>query len=445
MYGKAFVMFNKGLLAFCTCILALSCPVGLADDPPARPEMKADPAEKAAVDAKEILRRADKATKAVSAVSYEAEYYAEGQIADRVPRINGQVKAQQPKKSLLSRITGGGATQESLRIEATGRMPGIEKERVFKLATNGRHIAAIDDKNETYAYGQRPEADDLLEPAARLFMLEFLHATPFSDEINGKSVECEGVQKVGGVECHVIYVVYANDSESRWFFGCEDYLPRRVDRIINNPGVKGATVLTISKLDTKPEFGPEEFQLERPKGLKKVKYERKAPPPPPPLLAVGAVAPDWELKTPGGRKVSLRSLRGNIVVMDFWATWCGPCKLAMPAVQKLHEKFDGEPVRVFGINCWESGDPAKYMKEKNYTYGLLLEADEVAAAYKVSGIPTFYVIDSKGRVLYASSGFSPERENEIAKVIYRALDGERDSSEGQATEQEADDELEEED
>ena len=400
---------------------SLGATTARAEDPPPQSEGRRVQDPQADVDVMDILRRADKATKAVSAVSYEAEYYGEGQIADRVPRVVGRLKARAPQKSLISRIVGGSSARESLRIEAKIRMPG-DKQRVLKLATDGVRIAVLDEKSETYTYGQRPEAEELMEPAGRLFMLEFLHPTPFSDELNGKSAEYEGVQDVGGVDCHVIYVVYANDSESRWYFGCEDYLPRRVDRIINAPGISGATVLTVTKLDVRPKLESEDFILERPKGFKKVKYERKAPPPPPPLLAVGSTAPEWELKTPDGRTVSLRGLRGNIVVMDFWATWCGPCKLAMPAVQKLHEQFKGEPVKVFGVNCWESGDAAAYMKDKGYTYGLLLDADQVAEDYRVSGIPTFYVIDREGRVLYAASGFSPDREKQIADVIRRALD-----------------------
>ncbi len=408
-----------------------------AEDPPPPSDGRRVQDSQADVDVMDILRRADKATKAVSAVAYEAEYRGEGQIADRVPRVVGRLQAREPKKSLISRIVGGSSARESLRIEAKVRMPG-DKERVLKLATDGVRIAVVDEKSEIYTYGQRPEAEELLEPAGRLFMLEFLHPTPFSDELNGKSVEYEGVQDVEGVKCHVIYVVYANDSESRWYFGCEDYLPRRVDRIIKAPGIEGATVLTVAKLDVQPKLEPQDFALERPKGFKKVKYERKAPPPPPPLLAVGARAPEWELKTPDGRTVSLRGLRGNIVVMDFWATWCGPCKLAMPAVQKLHEEFKGESVKVFGVNCWESGDAAAFMKDKGYTYGLLLEADEVATAYRVSGIPTFYVIDREGRVLYAASGFSPDREKQIAEVIRSALDKGGDTDRATSDEEDQD-------
>src|SRR5262249_7371157 len=105
--------------------------------------------------------------------------------------------------------------------------------------------------------------------------------------------------------------------------------------------------------------------------------------------------------------------------LDFWATWCGPCRAAMPGVQALHEKYKDKGVSVFGLNCWESGDAPGYMKEQKYTYGLLLNADEVAGKYGVSGIPTIYVIGRDGKVVYQSVGF--EGEEALEAAVKKAL------------------------
>jgi thiol-disulfide isomerase/thioredoxin len=139
------------------------------------------------------------------------------------------------------------------------------------------------------------------------------------------------------------------------------------------------------------------------------------------LLPVGAEAPDWTLSTPDGTAVTLKSLRGKVVVLDFWAVWCGPCKKAMPGIQKLHEKFKDKPVVVYGIDTWERGnnDPAAYMKKSGFTYGLLLKGDAIAPAYGIRGIPVFYVIGVDGKVVYAAAG--SENEGPLGPAVEQAL------------------------
>jgi hypothetical protein len=96
----------------------------------------------------------------------------------------------------------------------------------------------------------------------------------------------------------------------------------------------------------------------------------------------------------------------------------------MPKVQALHERFKDKGVVVFGVNTWEEeGDPVAFMKGKDLTYGLLLKGDEVAAAYKVTGIPTFYVIGKDGKILHTAVGIAPGEDERIAEVIEGHLAG----------------------
>jgi thiol-disulfide isomerase/thioredoxin len=126
----------------------------------------------------------------------------------------------------------------------------------------------------------------------------------------------------------------------------------------------------------------------------------------PNLLTRGSDAPDFSLATPSGAKKSLASYKGQVVVLDFWATWCGPCKTVMPALQRLHEKYQGQPVAIIGMNAEgpEGGDPVAFKKDNGYTYELLLEADATSEAYRVRGLPTFYVIGPDGKVVWAGVG-----------------------------------------
>jgi thiol-disulfide isomerase/thioredoxin len=100
--------------------------------------------------------------------------------------------------------------------------------------------------------------------------------------------------------------------------------------------------------------------------------------------------------------------------------------MAMPGIQKIHEKYKGKPVTVIGVDTWERGPadgPKKYMDKQGFTYGLLLKGDDLAKAYGISGIPTFVLIGADGKVLFTSVGFSDEAEAKVSELIDKALGG----------------------
>ena len=137
---------------------------------------------------------------------------------------------------------------------------------------------------------------------------------------------------------------------------------------------------------------------------------------------VGQPAPEWNLKTPDGKAVKLSELKGKVVVMDFWASWCGPCVAAMPSIQRIHEKFKDKPVAVYGLNTGDNQDPAKFMQSKGLTYNLLVKAESAGQAYAVSGIPAFFIVGQDGTLLYSAVGYSPSHEATMIEVITKALE-----------------------
>jgi len=358
-------------------------------------------------DTAQIVAKVDRITLAVKNVTYKAEIWVEGDPAVKQARIAALVKAKE----------SAGGKLPLLWIDGVITMPDSGEKRAFQVFLNEKQAADVNMEKKRYIIGQLPEAIDLvMEPMRTCVMQEFLHPTPFSDELNAQSRVYEGVQDVAGVKCHVIYVVYREGAESRWYFGVDDYLPHRVDRISKNSKGAISRVLELRDIDVTTRLEADVFKIQIPAGFEQEEYQPKKCDSNG-LLSVGTMAPDWTLKTPGGEAVTLSKLRGKVVLMDFWATWCGPCKIVMPKLQKMHEKFEDQPFELFGVNIWERSDPVAFMKEKKYTYGLLMNGDKVAKQYRVRGIPTLYLIGPDGKILYATTGITPSHEKKLGELI----------------------------
>ncbi len=372
----------------------------------------AGPPTKAA-DVTKIVQQADEATRKCESVTYDFRLMALEGAPDPIKTATGQVKAimgEDIETSPYWVVVDNPDTDGP-----TGSNP------ISAMACDGTNAYSMDYQKKMLLWAPMDgDGVNLMRAPQRFMMIEYVHPQPFTDELNGDSLKLEGTKKIGEVDCDVVHVVYAmGQGEAVWYFGQADHLPRRVDR------TGGGYALELTNVNAKAKLKAEEFALKAPEGFATTEYKAPPPPPAPEMIAVGADAPNWELKGADGKSVSLKDLRGNVVLIDFWATWCGPCKMAMPGVQKVHEHFKDQKVKVFGISTWERDNkvdgPAKYMKDQGYTYNLLVEGDDVAAAYKVQGIPTFYVVDKDGKVALVNVGYDPKGEEQLIKVIEELL------------------------
>lgn len=128
-------------------------------------------------------------------------------------------------------------------------------------------------------------------------------------------------------------------------------------------------------------------------------------------------APLWELPDAEGTIHKLEDLKGMVLVLDFWATWCGPCRKAMPALDKWMKHEMSKGVQVFSINIFDKGNKDKaitFFKENGYHMQLLFAEDTLAQEYEFNSIPYICVIDKKGNLAYTQLGFSPDLEEKLS-------------------------------
>lgn len=142
---------------------------------------------------------------------------------------------------------------------------------------------------------------------------------------------------------------------------------------------------------------------------------------------VGQPAPDFSGKTLEGEEVTLAGLRGRVVLLDFWATWCGPCVRAIPDIQEISAHFAEAPVTVLGINGDGPGKDEtvrKFLKKKGITFTQVMDRQaSISTSYRLGGIPTTVLIDQRGVLRDASVGFSPAHKAELIEQIDALLEG----------------------
>jgi len=117
-------------------------------------------------------------------------------------------------------------------------------------------------------------------------------------------------------------------------------------------------------------------------------------------------APDFTLQDLDGNTVRLSDFRGKVVFLNFWATWCPPCRMEMPDIEALHRKYRDRDVVVLGVDIQENANTVRaFIGEGGYTWTFALDTSgEVATIYQVRGIPASYFIDKKGIIRALSIG-----------------------------------------
>ncbi len=133
-------------------------------------------------------------------------------------------------------------------------------------------------------------------------------------------------------------------------------------------------------------------------------------------------APNFNLKTASGKSIELSKLQGKVVVVNFWATWCGPCKAEIPGFLEVYKQYKNKGLEIVGISLDRDGwKPVKpFIGQHGITYPIVVGDDNLAEAYGgIDAIPTTFVIDKKGNIATRHIGYMDKKtfEDLVKKLL----------------------------
>src|ERR1700761_387394 len=130
-------------------------------------------------------------------------------------------------------------------------------------------------------------------------------------------------------------------------------------------------------------------------------------------------APQFTLASRGGPKISLAQYKGQVVMLNFWASWCGPCRQEMPLLENIYKKYNKMGFTLIGVNVEPDSKAAEgFLSQTPVSFPVIYDKDStVSKAYDVSGMPSTVIIDRKGNIRVLHRGYKPGDENEYLDSI----------------------------
>ena len=139
--------------------------------------------------------------------------------------------------------------------------------------------------------------------------------------------------------------------------------------------------------------------------------------------AISGPAPDFTLPANTGKNLKLSEFRGQVVLLNFWASWCGPCRQEMPALERLHKRYGKLGFTVLGVNVEEDSNQARrLLSDVKVSFPILFDTrNQASRLYDVSAMPTTVIIDRDGNMRYLHKGYKPGEERIYKKWIRKLI------------------------
>jgi thiol-disulfide isomerase/thioredoxin len=242
-----------------------------------------------------------------------------------------------------------------------------------------------------------------------------------------------GQEKVGNAMCNHCRFIQDDFDWDIWIDAGKQPLVQKVSLDLSKqladagPQMKDAKIsyaVTFSDWNVAPKFTTEDFTFTPPAGAVKADELIEDTQPPHPLL--GQPAPTFTTTDVNGHPIDLKKYIGkNVILLDFWATWCGPCVEAMPQVDAVAKQYAGKGLVFFGVNAGEDAATVKsFLQSSKMDVPVAMdEKREIGPMYQVSGIPQTLLIGKDGKVQVVHVGYSPKLPKLLSKEIESLLAG----------------------
>lgn len=268
-----------------------------------------------------------------------------------------------------------------------------------------------------------------------------------------EKLEYKGKEKIDGVEAHHLAATAEPYSWDLWIdAGAEPRVRRFVPDLTkliaemakrsggDADKVTFENVVSFENWDTNPKFGPDTFAFTPPSGAEKVDsvmemFGGGAAPQAEADSLLGKPAPAIELAKYQGGTFKLADHQGkDVVILDFWASWCGPCRRAMPVIAKVADEFKDRGVVFMAVNIGEDDETVeKFLADEELDIKVAMDAEgTVAQAYLANAIPQTVIVGKDGRVQVVHVGLSPNLESQLSKELEALVAGKDLAGEKQA-------------
>lgn len=364
-----------------------------------------------------LLQAAAAALEAAQTFRYDARHERLGPDGPLVV-ATGRVHLQRTRPDSSASVLGWlGA-----RFDVAGRLHRTaDAAEPFHVVYDGQTLLLVDEAQRAVLRAASDRAAGQLAATPMALLLDAYYDPAQLRPPAGATVTYAGRDTVGGVPCHVVTVSYEADHGrgpqpvlQQWMLGLDDALPR--GRRFNT------TRTTVHNLEAGAPMDDDPFVLDIPDGYAFRSIATRRGTGVGQRLAAGDEAPGWTLRGLDGGDHHLSAYRGRLVLLDFWASWCAPCREAAPVLGDLAERYQARGLTVLGINTFEGGEASEpylraYAASHGLSYPVLLDDGPVAEAYGVPGVPFFVLIGPAGTVVEVVSGYVPDTAGRLTALI----------------------------